>query len=420
MQPQKIRGSHKATYVLATAAAVLAIISFSLFEFNAFGQTIAINSVQSHTSAPALVGATGTLLTSCNAPTLTVDFDFSGFTSESHTVTLQIGSTSQVVTSVSGASGTGVSRDFTSSICAELEGLLDFDVTLSDSTFGDQNQTSTNSVQLDVTPPAAPSVPDMSAATDSGSFNNDNITNDQTPTFDGTTETNSTVTLSSSVNGSVGTDSTTGGGTYSITASTLNGSFAGTAHSMTATAQDQAGNVSPSSGGLSATIDTGINTPSIPDMNAGTDSGTFNNDDLTNDTTPTFDGTAEADSTVTLTSSINGSVGTGTATGGNYSITSSALNGSFVGTTHSMTASAVDLAGNASASSSGLSATIDTGINAPTTPNMTAATDSGSFNNDDITNDQTPTFTGTAEADSTVTLLSSVQWLSRFCNSYRW
>jgi hypothetical protein len=41
---------------------------------------------------------------------------------------------------------------------------------------------------------------------------------------------------------------------------------------------------------------------------------------------------------------------------------------------------------------------------APSTPDMTAATDSGTSGTDNITNDTTPDFTGTAEANSTVTL----------------
>jgi hypothetical protein len=42
---------------------------------------------------------------------------------------------------------------------------------------------------------------------------------------------------------------------------------------------------------------------------------------------------------------------------------------------------------------------------APSQPDMTAATDSGSSNTDNVTNDNTPTFTGTAAANSTVTIL---------------
>ena len=60
--------------------------------------------------------------------------------------------------------------------------------------------------------------------------------------------------------------------------------------------------------------------PSTPDLDAASDSGTSNSDDLTNDNTPTFTGTAEANATVTIyvDSVANGS---GVATGGSYSIT---------------------------------------------------------------------------------------------------
>jgi len=407
MLQQRQRGSTRSSCWILTAIAVTTIITVGLAELPAYAQSITINLVQSHTNTPAYVGGAGTALTACDSPTVTIDFEFSGFTNESHTVTLQIGTTSQIVASISGASGSGVTRDFTSAICGETEGQIDYDITLSDSTFGDQTQTATNAVELDVTAPAAPSTPDLTAGTDSGSSSSDDITNNTTPAFTGTAEADSTVTLTSSVNGSVGTGTATGGN-YSIVSSALTGSFAGTSHTMTATTQDVAGNVSTASSGLSITIDTGINAPSTPDMNAGTDSGSSNNDDITNDQTPTFDGTAEVDSTVTLSSSINGSVGTGAATGGNYSITTSTLTGSILGTGHSITASAVDVAGNSSSNSDGLSVTMDNGINAPTTPDLTPSTDSGTFNNDDLTNDQTPTFTGTSETGSTVTITSSV------------
>ena len=49
--------------------------------------------------------------------------------------------------------------------------------------------------------------------------------------------------------------------------------------------------------------------------------------------------------------------------------------------------------------------TIDTAAAAPTAPDLTAATDSGTSSTDNITNITTPTFTGSgAEAGATVTL----------------
>src|SRR5215213_8719715 len=73
--------------------------------------------------------------------------------------------------------------------------------------------------------------------------------------------------------------------------------------------------------------------PSTPDLAAGSDSGASPTDDLTSVATPTFTGTAEAGSTVTIYSD-DVAVGSGTATGGSYSITVAALaNGA-----HSITA----------------------------------------------------------------------------------
>src|SRR5439155_10549715 len=52
-----------------------------------------------------------------------------------------------------------------------------------------------HSYTLDTTAPAAPSAPDLTAASDSGSSSTDNITNVPTPTFTGTAEAGSTVQL---------------------------------------------------------------------------------------------------------------------------------------------------------------------------------------------------------------------------------
>src|SRR6185436_19757572 len=97
--------------------------------------------------------------------------------------------------------------------------------------------------------------------------------------------------------------------------------------------------------------------PSTPDLAAGSDSGSSNSDNLTNVTTPTLTGTAEAGATVTLFDTDGTTVlGTGIATGGNWSIASSALSEG----SHTLTAKATDAAGNISVDSSGLSVAIDT------------------------------------------------------------
>src|SRR5207247_3460514 len=68
---------------------------------------------------------------------------------------------------------------------------------------------------------------------------------------------------------------------------------------------------------------------------------------------------------------------------------------------------ATDNSGNVETPGTGNTFTIDTMTPfAPSTPVMTAATDSGILNTDNITNITRPAFTGGAEAGSTVTIFS--------------
>nr|WP_052170063.1 Ig-like domain-containing protein [Massilia sp. JS1662] len=151
--------------------------------------------------------------------------------------------------------------------------------------------------------------------------------------------------------------------------------------------------------GATYTLDhTAPNAPSTPDLTS--DSGSSSSDDITAIATPVITGTAESGSTVTLYDT-NGTtvLGTTTATNGAWSITASTLaDGS-----HTLTAKAVDAAGNVSNASSGLTITIDTAAAAPGAITLAAAGDSGAVG-DGITNVNTPTITGTAEANAAVTL----------------
>ncbi|WP_442792690.1 tandem-95 repeat protein, partial [Pseudoalteromonas sp. T1lg23B] len=222
--------------------------------------------------------------------------------------------------------------------------------------------------------PNAPSTPDLDAGSDTGASSTDNITSDTTPTFSGTAESGSTVTLySDQVGGgatSIGSATATGGN-WQITTSTL---ASGVAHAITAKATDAANNVSSSSSSLSVTIDsTAPSAPSTPDLADASDSGTSNTDNLTNDTTATFTGTGTTGDTITLISDVDGSVGSVVASGGVWSITSSALSSG----AHAMTARATDTAGN-TADSASLSVTID--ASAPT--GVTASIDQSTINAD--------------------------------------
>src|SRR5207244_1751103 len=91
-------------------------------------------------------------------------------------------------------------------------------------------------------------------------------------------------------------------------------------YTVQATATDKAGNTFTGAA-VSFTLDnTAPAAPSSPDMTAATDSGVSTTDNLTSVTTPTFTGTAEAGSTVTLFKG-GTALASGTATGGTYSVT---------------------------------------------------------------------------------------------------
>ncbi len=250
-------------------------------------------------------------------------------------------------------------------------------------------------VTIDTTPPAAPSAAALFPADDSGTVG-DGITNIEQPRLTGTAEAGATINLYA---GStlVGTG-TASGGTYTIQ---LSSPLADGTYSITATATDVAGNVSVASAAFSMTIDTTPPAaPSVPGVLAADDSGTVG-DGITNVTQPRLTGTAAAGSTVTLW--IGGAtVGTGTSTGGSYTIQ---LNSALADGTYSVTATAADVAGNVSAASAAFALTIDTTPPvAPAAPGLLAADDSGTVG-DRITNVKQPRLTGTAAAGSTVTLL---------------
>ena len=252
------------------------------------------------------------------------------------------------------------------------------------------------SVTIDGAAPAAPSVPDLLPTSDRGVSSSDNITDITTPTLTGTAEVGSTVTVYDGTT-AIGTGVTAATGKWTITTSTLTSGI----HSITAKATDVAGNLGTASGALSVTIDGAAPAaPSMPDLLATSDSGASNTDNITNITTPTFTGTAEVGSTVTLYDGTT-AVGTGvTAATGKWTITASTL----AAGVHAMSATAGDVAGNIGAASAALGVTIQTTVTAPSAPDLVAGSDSGASNTDNITKTVRPDFTGTAAPGNTVTL----------------
>ncbi|MBO52926.1 MAG: hypothetical protein CMJ69_19355, partial [Planctomycetaceae bacterium] len=139
------------------------------------------------------------------------------------------------------------------------------------------------------------------------------VTNDSAPPLTGTIDDANAI-ISVTVNGQTVT-AANGGTTWSIADDILT-TLADATYDVSVTATDVAGNAGSDATTDELTVDTTApDAPSVPDLSAASDSGTADDDNLTNDTTPTVSGTAEAGSTVTLSSDIDGVVGTATADG---------------------------------------------------------------------------------------------------------
>jgi hypothetical protein len=249
---------------------------------------------------------------------------------------------------------------------ALTDGAHSVTATATDATSNTSAQSAALNITIDTQAPAIPTITTAKTPT-----------NDNTPTVTGTAEANSTVTIyaDGTAVGIVTADAS-GNYTYTFAVALTDG-----AHTVTATATDATGNTSAQSAALNITIDT--QAPAVPTITTAKTP--------TNDNTPTVTGTAESNSTVTIY--VDGTaVSTVSAdASGNYTFT---FTTPLSDGTHALTATAADATGNTSAQSAALSITIDT--QAPTAPTITTTKTP--------TNDNTPTITGKAEPNSTVTI----------------
>jgi hypothetical protein len=226
---------------------------------------------------------------------------------------------------------------------------------------------------IDATAPAAPVI----ESPDDG-----DVVDTATPLITGTAVANSTVTVI--IDGTeAGTTTADDTGAWTFTPP---GPLAEGEHTVVATATDAAGNVSPESNEVTFTIDTIA--PPAPVITAPADGSTVADD------TPAITGTAEPGSTVTVI--IDGApVGTTTAddTGAwIFTPTTPLADGE-----HTVTATATDEVGHISPESAEISFTVDT--TPPAAPIITSPADGST------TGDTTPPVTGTAEPDSTVSVI---------------
>ena len=247
----------------------------------------------------------------------------------------------------------------------------------------------TTSPAVAVNGPAGPgpATPNMTAGSDSGISNTDNITNDTTPTFTGTAPAGSSVRLF--VDGvGVGTAVTVGaGGTYNITTPVL-------APGVRAI---RAGNATTAtSGALTITIDNAA--PTAVALTAPAAGATVSGAAVTVSANATDNVAAGLRVQFRDGATV---IGTDTTPPAPFSAvwnTTGVANG-----TRNLTAVATDAAGNTTTSAV-RSVTVSNAVAGPATPDLIAGSDSGVSTTDNITNDTTPTFTGTAAAGSSVRL----------------
>jgi len=245
-----------------------------------------------------------------------------------------------------------------------------------------------------------PSAPlDMTPGTDTGSSDSDNITSDSTPNFTGICEADGDI-ITLYVDGVANGTAVCSAWTFTVTPATAlpDGNY-----DMTFTQTNEFGDESEPSAILPITVDTtDPTTPPTPDMTAGTDTGSLDDDDLTADNTPDFTGTCETDGNV-ITLYVDGVAnGTGVCSGGTVTITPATP---LPEGDSDITFTETDTAGNESAPSPSLTVTVDTSTGPSNAPDMTASTDTGSLDDDYITADNTPDITGTCSTDGEVITL---------------
>ena len=255
------------------------------------------------------------------------------------------------------------------------------------------------SVHPDTTPPVAPTGLSLDATTDSGTIG-DRTTNFAHVKIDGTAERGSAVTLYDSngttVLGTGTADLTTGA--FSITTSAL----AEGTHNITAKATDAWGNTSTASAVLAVTEDTTAPTGGTPDLIAASDTGSSSTDNITNDTSPTFqvalNPTVQAGDTIelkfggaSLTHPVLHTITAGDVAAGSVQLTVTAGDLGADGT-KSITAFFDDAAGNSSTTAA-LMITLDTTI---ATPTVALTDDTGISNTDHVTRDDALTISAAA------------------------
>jgi hypothetical protein len=254
--------------------------------------------------------------------------------------------------------------------------------------------------------PAAPSAPDLAAASDLGTSDTDNITSDNTPLIGvpGSYAAGNTITVTATKSGSTSVSCT-----YVIPATGCDlGTLADGVWSITATDTHPTGGASAASTALSITVDTTApSAPTAVDLATASDTGTSSTDNATSDNTPTVSASGgSAGDRMTLTASRSGQADVSCS----YVLPGSGCDlGTLGDGPWSVSARLTDPAGNTSAASTALNITVDTTGPAAVTPDLLAASDLGTSSTDDITSDNTPSITIPGQATGDVITVTATK-----------
>ncbi|MDA9187931.1 BspA family leucine-rich repeat surface protein, partial [Flavobacteriaceae bacterium] len=221
-----------------------------------------------------------------------------------------------------------------------------------------------------LSPPSTPtSGPDLSAGSDAGPSNTDNLTNVTTPTFTGTVSPSTgTVYLYAEKDGGVpsivASVTTASDGSYTIspTSALTSGDYV-----FYVRIENAAGDTSGNSPPVNVTIQTTPQAPTVPTLATSSDLGISTTDNITSDNTPTLTGTASPNTVINIYDDGGTFVVSSTSdSSGNYSITLTSRNDNSNSNNNDFYIELIDTFGN-TATSTLLDLTIDATPPSPST-----------------------------------------------------